>query len=116
VELHKLNLRILSKLGITMIQRIKKNGGWKLRKSSITLMHSKFGKISRKNIFQKEEELSIVNGPIKSKETKFLEPESLHMDTVKFQMLISRKVWPLVKMLSIFRTDPEAYNNKSRST
>jgi hypothetical protein len=31
VELHKLSLQILNKSGITMMQRIEKNGGWRLR-------------------------------------------------------------------------------------
>jgi hypothetical protein len=30
-----LSLQILNNLGITMMQRIKKNGGWKLKKSSM---------------------------------------------------------------------------------
>jgi hypothetical protein len=46
---------------------------------------------SRKNISQKEEELSSVNGFL-SKETEFLEPDSLHADTIKFLVSISTKV------------------------
>jgi hypothetical protein len=36
VELHNLRIEILNKLRITIIQRIKKNGGWKSSKNSMT--------------------------------------------------------------------------------
>jgi hypothetical protein len=58
----------------------------------MTWIQRKIGKQSRKKIFQKEEELSSVNGPLKSKETEFLEPDWLYANTVKFWVSISIKV------------------------
>jgi hypothetical protein len=49
-------------------------------------IHRKFGEQSRKETLKKVE-LSITNRSLKSKETEFSEPDSLHVDTVKLRVL-----------------------------
>jgi hypothetical protein len=46
----------------------------------------------KKEDIPKEEDLSSMNESLKSKETEFSEPDSLHADTVVFRVSISTKV------------------------
>jgi hypothetical protein len=66
-----------------------------IEKEFSSMDSKKSGENSREKISQKEKELSIVNGYLKSKERVFLEPESLHADTVEIRVSISTKVLPL---------------------
>jgi hypothetical protein len=50
---------------------------------------------TRKNLYQKDEELSSVNGSLKSKEAEFSETKVLNADTVRFRVSISTKVSPM---------------------
>jgi membrane protein insertase Oxa1/YidC/SpoIIIJ len=72
----------------------REKGGWILRKSSMTWIQRKFGKQSRKKTSKKEEDIPSIYGSLNSKEMEFLEPGSLHKDTVKLRLSISTKFAP----------------------
>jgi hypothetical protein len=66
----------------------------------MTWIQRKFGKQSRKKIHQKKEELSSVHGSLKSKETEFLDPYSLHAGTFKFRVNFNKSFAPVINDVS----------------
>jgi hypothetical protein len=86
--------KILNKHGITMISKIEKNRGWQLRKRLMIWIARSLGNISERR-YSKSKKPVKCKCIIKIKETKFLEPDLLNSDTLKFRVSISTKVSPL---------------------